>query len=63
MVAIKDYHIEYLRWIKKAVADLDVAQELNHIKDNDAAIEDAFIVTYHLALADSGVSLVQVQTG
>ena len=42
MVAIKDYHIEYLRWIKKAVADLDVAQELNHIKDNDAAIEDAF---------------------
>ena len=28
MVAIKDYHIEYLRWIKKAVADLDVAQEL-----------------------------------
>lgn len=41
-MGLEAYNSEYSRWLKMAVADMDVVQELKQIKGNAVAIEDAF---------------------
>lgn len=48
-----DHQKEYLRWCEKAVADVDIVEELKRLKEKDNEIQDAFF--RHLTFGTGGL--------
>ncbi len=48
-----DHQKEYLRWCEKAVADVDILEELKRLKEKDNEIQDAFF--RHLTFGTGGL--------
>ncbi len=48
-----DHQKEYLRWCEKAVADVDIVEELKKLKEKDNEIQDAFF--RHLTFGTGGL--------